>query len=202
MQRIETRAEADREEALLALRRIADGIQRAGEIMRRMKGFAQKARLRKSTVALAEVVEEIRPLIAHDLRYAGVAFDVEIAPGLPMVQADRIHMQQVLVNLTRNALDAMADTEPDKRRLSITAKAGDGVLEVAVSDTGQGLAPEDANKVFDAFYTTKPSGTGLGLSICRTIIEAHGGCITAKSDPDCGTTFTFTLPLSGERAEQ
>ena len=110
--------------------------------------------------------------------------------------ADRIQIQQVLVNVFRNAIDATQGVERGSRRLEVTAKVRDGEVEISVSDTGCGFPEGAADDIFQAFYTNKPQGTGLGLSISRTIVEAHGGRIWAKRNADAGATIAFTLPLN------
>lgn len=184
-----------REEGRHALGRASEQVHRAGEIIRRMRGFARKSQFRKSTVGIMEIIEEVRALVVPNLQDADVDVHVDVAPDLPLLPADRIQLQQVLVNLVLNAIDAMADNPPGTRRLTITAETTERELTVSVCDTGCGLPADDAGDVFDAFHTTKPHGMGLGLSICRTIIEPHKGRITATRNADRGTTFTFTIPL-------
>jgi two-component system sensor kinase FixL len=122
----------------------------------------------------------------------GVEINLRLDRTADLVLADRVQIQQVVVNLVRNALDAMQETE--MRKLGIVSKsARDGMVEIAVSDTGVGLAPEAADRLFRPFFTTKDHGMGVGLSICRNIVEAHGGKIWAEPNPGGGTTFRLTL---------
>jgi len=121
--------------------------------------------------------------------------DVDVEADLPLVALDRVQIQQVLVNLIRNAIQAMADSP--RRILTIVTRAADDHMEVTIADTGGGIAPEIADQLFQAFASNKPDGMGLGLSICRTIIEAHGGSIWAAALPDGGTAFHFTLLRAG-----
>jgi len=122
----------------------------------------------------------------------------ELAEDMPLVLADKIEIEQVVLNLVRNAFDAMSDTAVGERKLTIrTSRLRSDSIELAVCDTGQGLPAEDAEKLFDSFFTTKPDGLGIGLSLSRSIIKAHGGRLWAEPNPDCGATFRFTLPLKG-----
>jgi len=124
-----------------------------------------------------------------------VTLDYLVAPGLPLVLGDRVHLSQVLLNLIINGMDAMQASQPDSKRVVIEARCREqGKVEVAVTDSGAGVPPEIFNKVFDPFYTTKPGGLGMGLPISRTIIEAHGGRLWAeRSAEGTGATFRFTL---------
>ena len=129
---------------------------------------------------------------------AGVSIRLELAEDMPLILVDRIEIEQVILNLVRNGFEAMNDTVIGQRQLTIqTSMAGNGAIEVAISDTGEGLSPENAEKIFESFFTSKPNGLGIGLSISRSIIEAHGGNLWAESNPDCGATFRFILPLKG-----
>jgi signal transduction histidine kinase len=128
----------------------------------------------------------------------GASLRLELAPTLPPVLGDRVQLQQVIINLVLNALQAMASVT-DRRRVVLirSQRRDDGRVVVAVADTGVGIEAKSMDKLFNAFFTTKPSGMGMGLSICRSIIEAHGGQISAANNPGPGATFQFTLP-SGE----
>jgi signal transduction histidine kinase len=123
-----------------------------------------------------------------------VSVQTELAEGLPVIQGDRVQLQQVILNLIMNAVEAMSGTRDDARELLIsTGRADPGGVLVSVRDSGPGLAPAGLDRLFDAFYTTKPSGLGLGLSICRSIIEAHGGRLWASANVPRGAIFEFTL---------
>jgi len=141
-------------------------------------------------------------MIDAETRQHQVAVRTELAAGLPQVSADRVQLQQVLLNLTMNALDAMKGITDRRRELLIRshAESSAGVC-VAVQDTGIGLDPQGMERLFQVFYTTKPSGMGLGLAISRTIIEAHGGRLWAASNSGGGATFQFTLPTARESGE-
>jgi signal transduction histidine kinase len=130
-----------------------------------------------------------------------VKLDVEVPANLPPVRGDRVHLQQVLLNLILNGMDALNGASPEHRRIVVSARVGDAqTVEIAVSDTGHGIAPEKLARVFDPFFTTKPDGMGMGLPISRTIIEAHGGRLWAESNNGDGATFRFTLPAAEKAA--
>ncbi len=133
-------------------------------------------------------------LLTFDLRQAGIQPALELAEGLPRVWADAVQVQQVLVNLVHNAIDAMELIEARNRSLVLATRAGeDGVVRVDVIDSGCGVPPENIQSIFDSFFTTKPQGLGMGLALCRTIIEDHGGHLTAAANPAGGMTFSFTM---------
>ena len=121
--------------------------------------------------------------------------ETSFSAASPPIQVDRVQIQQILVNLLSNAVEAMQTSPADMRRITIRTLAGDAAVEVAVSDRGVGLPPGSETKIFEPYVTTKPEGLGMGLSIVRTIVEAHGGRLWAKSNPEGGAAFHFTLPL-------
>jgi signal transduction histidine kinase len=130
----------------------------------------------------------------------GISVRTQLAEGLPLIQGDRVQLQQVILNLILNAVQAMSGVSEKSRELLIsTEQDASGAVLVTVQDSGPGLDPESVARVFDAFYTTKPQGMGIGLAICRSIVEAHGGRLWATTNEDRGATFQFTLPTSGER---
>lgn len=170
---------------------------RAGRIVRRLREFLAKGGAEVRAQDLRKLIEEAGALALAGVRADDVAIVLRFHPALPLVLVDRIQIQQVLVDLTRNAVEAMAGEASCRRELVIAAvPAGPGAVEVCVSDTGPGLMPEVADRLFEAFVSTKPNGTGLGLSICRTIVEAHGGRLWAEPNPGGGAAFRFTLPAT------
>jgi C4-dicarboxylate-specific signal transduction histidine kinase len=172
---------------------VEDGT-RAGEVINRIRALIKKAPPRKDRLEINEVTVEIIELTRGEAVKNGISVITELADHLPVVEADRVQLQQVLLNLIVNALEAMGAANEGPRELLIsTAKKTSGVL-VAVQDTGPGLEAAMLERVFESFYTTKPTGMGLGLSICRSIIEAHGGRLWASTNQRRGTTFQFTLP--------
>ena len=169
--------------------------QRAGQVIERMRSLLKRRSLVSDPLDLREVVTDTIALVRPDLQVREVKLTLEMQDHLPLVLGDRVHLQQVLLNLILNGLDAMSTTPAEERALTVRVRQKvPGWLEVAVSDGGSGFAPESAN-LFEPFYTTKPGGMGMGLAISRTIIEAHGGKIQAENhEAGGGATFTFTLP--------
>jgi two-component system, LuxR family, sensor kinase FixL len=165
---------------------------RAGSIVRRLRDFVSSGDVEKHVEDLPHLIEESGRLALINAREKGVSVTYDLDPKAIRVLVDRVQIQQVLVNLLRNAVEAMEAVE--QRALSISTRPDDkGLVRVSVADTGPGLAPAVQAKLFQAFTTTKETGMGLGLSICRTIIESHGGRIWAESEPGAGTTFHFTI---------
>lgn len=172
---------------------------RAGQIIRSVHEFVKKREPRRETVAIPHVVDGIRALVELQARQSYVALQVDVPPDLPPVLADRVLIEQVLLNLTRNAIEAMQAIDPERRVLRIAATAGEqGQVAVSVIDNGHGIAPEVAERLFSPFFSTKAEGMGMGLSICRTAIEFHGGTLTHAANPGGGTIFTFTLQQAQE----
>jgi two-component system, LuxR family, sensor kinase FixL len=180
---------------LEVLRFVADQAHRSGEIIRRMKHFVQKNEPKQAPLDLTDAVQEVTALLKNDLDHASIRIEVRLEPLLPRVYADRIQFQQVLMNLVRNAVEAMEETESECRLLAVEARRQGRMAEITISDSGPGVAEEGLEKLFDTFYSTKSGGMGLGLAICRSIIEAHGGRIRAAPHAPRGTSFIFTLPL-------
>ena len=179
--------------------KLSDESLRAGEIIRRLRGLVCKRAPVRVKTDVHEPIQEVIRLLENDLRQSEVRIKENTRNDLPAVMIDDVQIQQVVVNLVRNAIDAMSDVECDRRSLTITTLLNkDEFIEIAISDTGKGLPPESVDRVFDAFYSSKPEGMGMGLAISRSIIESHGGkmWITANSGP--GVTFHFTLPIEKE----
>jgi two-component system sensor histidine kinase DctS len=176
-----------------ALEQARQQAQRAGQIIRSVHEFVKKREPLRQPVSIQSVVDGVRALIELQARQAYVALHVRIPPHLPPVLADRVLLEQVLLNLTRNAIEAMAGIGPERRLLRIAAASDNGLVSVSVIDHGHGIAPEVAERLFSPFFSTKAEGMGMGLSICRTAIEFHGGTLTHAPNPGGGTVFTFTL---------
>ena len=168
---------------------------RAGQIIQRMRQFIQKGETERQLESINKVVEEASALALVGARESGIVVRLELSPDLPPVLVDRIQIQQVVLNLVRNATEALAAVE--RRELTIrTSRPNGALVDVAVSDTGPGLSAEVVDQLFQPFVTTKPKGMGLGLSISRSIIEAHGGRLQAIANPEGGVTFRLSLPAS------
>ena len=195
-QRVRLGINASQEKLLDALEDVANEAHRAGQIIRRMRDFVKKAEPHRSTIDLAEVISEVLALVQSDLRHAEIPVATSVDPSLPTLLADKIQVQQVLLNLIRNAMEAMDHTAIGPHRLTLRASADKETLEVAVSDTGCGIPDGHLDDLFGTFYSTKPAGMGVGLAISRSIIEGHGGRIWARQNADRGATFTFTLPIA------
>ena len=168
---------------------------RAADIVERIRDHIKKAPPRKDRVDLNEAINEVIVLARSAITKNGVSVQTRLTEGSLPVQVDRVQVQQVVLNLILNAVEAMASVEAGARELLISTKQNEtnGIV-VAVGDSGPGIDPENLDRVFEAFYTTKSSGVGMGLSICRSIIEAHGGRLWADANKPRGAIFQFTLP--------
>src|SRR5499426_3711334 len=171
---------------------------RAGDIVGRMRDQIKKAPPRREPFALNEAVSDVIALARSLIVSNGVSVQTRLADGLFPVQGDRVQVQQVILNLILNAVEAMDSIEAGPRELLVRTERAQTAVLVAVGDSGPGIDPEHLERVFESFYTTKSSGTGMGLSICRSIIDAHGGRLWAEANEPRGTVFQFTLP-GGER---
>ena len=177
------------------LKDIVDEDKRAGEVIRRLRALLKKGETQLQPLDLNDVVNEVLDLARADCISRGVALQRELAPSLPVVCGDRVQLQQVLLNLIVNACDAMNGCEPGNRRLTIaTALNEDGMVQVSVSDCGHGIPPNQLDRLFEPFYTTKAQGLGLGLTICRSIVAAHGGRLWAMNNPTGGAKLCVSLP--------
>ena len=186
----------DLEETRRALAHIIEDGKRAGEIVDRIRGLIKRAPSRNEGLDINETILDVIALTRSEMQRNGVSLQTRLANGLPLVQGDRIQLQQVILNLIVNAVEAMSDASDAARDLLIsTGKDASNAVLVDVRDSGSGLDPKGLDRVFDAFYTTKPSGIGMGLPICRSIIEAHGGRIWATANLPQGADFKFTLPV-------
>jgi two-component system sensor kinase FixL len=175
-----------------AVNQAAEQALRAGQVIRHLREFVARGESERHLEHLPKLIEEASALSLVGAKEKGVRVAFRLDHSAPLVLADRIQIQQVLLNLIRNAIEAMQDAP--RRELAVATQAqADGLVAISVADTGTGIAPEVAQQLFQPFVTTKKHGMGVGLSICRTIVESHGGKIWVESEPGRGTTFTFTL---------
>ena len=178
-----------------ALKQIAEQAVRAGEIIRRLRSLARSQDLLRTPTNVNALIEELTELIQSDARAHGVLYRRELAPDLPEVVLDRAQIQQVIINLVRNALEAFALAQVDAAEVLIrTRRTADGDVGIAVCDNGPGVDPAVANRIFDPFCSTKPTGTGLGLPISRTIVSTHGGTLDYLPNLPAGACFHVKLP--------
>jgi PAS domain S-box-containing protein len=172
---------------------IKDG-HRAGEVIQRIRQLATKGETKRASVEINSVIRDVMPLLRSELQLHHVVAQADLAEVIPPVLADRVQLQQVIINLVVNAVEAMASIDDRPRLLVIRSRVTDDEVVVTVRDAGVGIDPSAVDQLFRAFFSTKPGGMGMGLSISRSIIEAHGGRFWATTNPDHGASFHFTLP--------
>jgi two-component system, LuxR family, sensor kinase FixL len=180
------------ERAAGVLENVSAQVVRAAQIIHRLREFVRKGEGERLLTPIGRLVEEASALALIGTRNSGAKVDFRIAPEVPELAVDKIQIEQVVVNLVRNAIEAMDGGA--RQELTVSAAPAGGGIEISVADTGPGIAPEIAEQLFQPFVTTKPHGMGVGLSICRSIVEAHGGILIAESNPVGGAIFRFTLP--------
>jgi signal transduction histidine kinase len=170
-------------------------------VIRRVRALAKKTEIEKAPLDVNDVVREVIALVQRELFSQKVSLRMELAPALPVILGDRIQLQQVIINLVMNGIEAMQSVKDRPRELVIRSRQDEkqNVL-VSVTDCGVGISAENADRLFNAFFTTKASGMGMGLSICRSIIEAHGGRLWATANAPHGATVQFTLPVNADTA--
>jgi PAS domain S-box-containing protein len=195
-----TRDHPDVEEAREAASRMAKDATRAADIISRIRLLFKNASPQRELVDVNEIVREMVVLLRSEATQHSVSVRTEL-PDLPQVMADRIQLQQVLMNLMINAIDAMKDADGTRELVICSQQAEDGQLMVSISDTGVGVAPQQADQIFNAFFTTKPQGTGMGLRISRSIVESHGGRLWTADNSPRGASFHLTLPIQAEAGE-
>ena len=187
------------EDLLAAMQKAATQAERAGKIIRRMRDMVKKSEPNRQPASLDALVDEARAFADIEAQRTGTQIIVDIPENLPRIVVDRIMIEQVLLNLIKNGIEAMNDVPFERRRLSIQARPVDErMLEIAISDQGHGLAEADLERIFAPFYTTKPEGMGIGLAICRSIIEFHQGRLWVEARREGGTVFRFTVPIEEE----
>lgn len=184
------------------IQRITEQAERARDIMVRIRELAQRRRPRLASVDVNRVIANVLDLLSWQIRQKGIDLNPDLDDRLPAARADVVQVEQVLVNLTRNAIEAMEQTPLQHRRLTIRTGSGEGgAVRIEVSDAGVGIPRDEPDRIFDAFFTTKADGLGIGLSISRTIVEMHKGTLNATRNPESGSTFVLVLPtVSGPDA--
>jgi len=196
-----TREHPDLAEAQTAASRVVKDVARASEIIGRVRSLFKKDSLQHEEVDINELIQEMIALLRGEASRHSISIHSDFSLDLPPIMADRVQLQQVLMNLMLNSIEAMKSMNTPGK-LTIKSQQDDsGQLLISVMDTGVGIPPEKTEQIFDAFFTSKPQGTGMGLPISRSIIVSHGGRLWAVSNPESGTTFHFTLPIQ-RKAQQ
>ena len=196
-----TAGQTDPVPLLEAMNNVSTQTERAGEIIRRIRTFLRKDEPKRQPLDASVVVHDVIDLLAFDISAHRARVETDFAPDLPRIDADPVQLQQVVLNLMRNGLEAMNAVPAPRRVLHLSTVAQEGGwVEISVADAGPGIPEDDFDHIFNAFYTTKDSGLGMGLSISRSIIESHGGRLSAVARPGGGTLFRMTLPISHEDA--
>lgn len=193
----------DRDSLLQACNGVAAQARRASQVIENLRNLTRKREVKRQILDVNDVIRNAMSLVEADANAAGIPVAVQYAPKLAKIYADPVQLQQVLLNLTRNAVDAMSDSMQKTRGIQIATEAvGDQRVRLSVRDHGSGVSPRLAEDIFHPFVTTKREGLGVGLAISRTIVEAHGGDLTFRGDPEGGSVFVVSLPADqGERFE-
>ena len=177
--------------------------QRAADVIDRMRGLLKRRDLVKRSLDVRELVSNVITLVQFDAAARQIRLEVVMADDLPPIRGDVVHLQQVLLNLITNGMDALGETKRENPQIRVTAALdGQQTVEIAVSDTGNGISNDKFAHIFDPFFTTKANGMGMGLSISSTIIEAHNGRLWAENNKDGGATFRITLPIADKGVTQ
>jgi signal transduction histidine kinase len=196
-------ASPDLDEVRAILADIRKDDERAGAVIDRMRTLLKRHELDTRPLDVCALVGDVVAVVRADAMTRRIKLNVNIPGDLPPVRGDRVHLQQVLLNLLINGMEAVDGMGREDRRITLTARRdGTQSVEIAVNDTGKGIPPESLADVFDPFFTTKPDGMGMGLSISRTIIEAHNGTRWAENNDGSGATFRFTLPSTFDATTQ
>ncbi len=199
-QRLLNQGDEARAEVMAALKEIGVQAHRAGEVIQRMRDFTRSRESLRKVTQLDLLIDEVRPLAELDAKANDVELTIDIDPELPPINADRVQIQQVILNLLRNGVDAMVDVPKGRRALRLHARSdGAKSVRVEISDEGHGVPEEVRTRLFTPFFTTKDTGMGMGLAISRSIISAHGGKLDCSNNSGGGATFFFTLPTALEQ---
>ena len=198
-QRLIESGQSDDAEILATLAKCNTQAQRAGEVIRRLRRFVRKKELGRSALSCNEIIHDLAALAEVDARDNGIKLTIDVAQGLPKIMADAVQIQQVILNLIRNGIDAMMQLDHHDHGILVSVSMFENDhIKIAVTDHGSGIPKEAEEQIFQPFFTTKSSGMGLGLAICQSIIESHGGVLNFDRNPSGGTTFYFTLPAISE----
>ena len=191
----------DLDEIRAILSDIRSDDERAGQVIDRMRGLLKREALDTGRLDVGSCIGDVAALVRVDAVTRQVKLDVDVPADMPHVRGDRVQIQQVLLNLILNGMDALQETRLENRRVDVTARLdGAHLVEIAVSDAGHGIPADKLGQIFDPFFTTKPNGMGIGLAISRTIVEAHRGRLWAENRNGGGAAFRFTLPIAEEDA--
>jgi signal transduction histidine kinase len=164
-----------------------------------MRALLRRQELERQPLDLNPLVEDVFRLVSADAAMRRITVNLDLSPDLPKVAGDRIHLQQMLLNLILNAMEAMIKSSTRKSEIAVrTRQLADGSVEISVTDSGPGIRPDNLPRLFEPFFTTKQNGMGMGLAICHRIVEAHSGCIRAENQPAGGAVFCVTLPVKAE----
>jgi signal transduction histidine kinase len=196
------RSEPDLDEARAAFERIVRDGHRANAVIANVRAIFGKDRCEKARVNVNSLIGEVLGLIQEELEDDGISVRSELIDGLPEVMGERVQLQEVLLNLVMNAIDAMSAVTGRERRLTVKSQLDAHGVTIAVEDSGTGVDPSYADRVFFSFFTTKPHGMGMGLSICRLIVESHGGRLWFSPSSPHGTTFYLQLPAEPENCDR
>jgi C4-dicarboxylate-specific signal transduction histidine kinase len=185
----------NKKQLLAAMQQITAQAERASEIIRRLRALVAKQPPLRARVDLNHLIREVCSFVEYDSSKLQVSIELDLPPRPIAVNVDLVQIEQVLLNLVRNALDALQEVPVDRRRLCVSSTSEEGRARVKVSDSGNGIGPERLGRLFDPFFTTKPTGMGMGLPISQTIVHDHAGHIWVHSEPGIGTDFYIELPL-------
>jgi C4-dicarboxylate-specific signal transduction histidine kinase len=175
---------------------------RAADIIDRIRALVKKAPERRDALKINEAISEVIEIARGEISKNNIELRTKLAEALPMIQGDRVQLQQVMLNLIMNAVEAMSQMREGRREILISSQTETNRVVVAVRDSGPGLGEAALERAFEAFYTTKSNGLGMGLSICRTIVEAHGGRLWASANVPKGVVFQFTIPVISDHTDQ
>ena len=172
---------------------------RAAEVIKRLRALVEKAPTLREWLSVNDAITEVLPMIDAEIRRNAIALRTDLASDVPLIFGDRVQLQQVMLNLMLNAIDAMSGTDPPRDLLVTSARGESNEVLVTVRDSGSGLDEKSLDRLFEAFYTTKAQGMGIGLAVSRRIVQTHGGFLWAQPNEPRGAVFAFTLPVNFER---